>query len=102
MNMLLVLTLTCRCLCRALNIEYSASTPNLVDSPVAESDSPASKRPRSDQKRVSGSPTLRRRILVVDDNIVSRRVTQKMIEAMGFPAASIYAASNGVEAIESL
>jgi CheY-like chemotaxis protein len=49
------------------------------------------------------SPTpITARILVVDDNIVNRKVVQHMLEILGVAKASIYTASNGVEAISAL
>lgn len=49
-----------------------------------------------------GSPKLQRRILVVDDNLVNRKVTQQLLELLGYSRSCIYTASNGVEAIECL
>lgn len=49
-----------------------------------------------------GSPTLQRRILVVDDNLVNRRVTQQLLELLGYSRSCIYTANNGIEAIECL
>lgn len=49
-----------------------------------------------------GSPTLQRRILIVDDNVVNRKVAQQFLETLGYSRACIYTAVNGIEAVESL
>ncbi len=42
------------------------------------------------------------RILVVDDNIVNRKIMQRMLETIGCAKTSIYTAGNGLEAIDAL
>jgi len=79
-------------LCNALKVDLHGAQPS----------SPAPKRLHDPHKRQPGSPSLRRRILIVDDNVVNRIVTKRMLEQVGFASSAIYTASNGLEAIESL
>jgi len=42
------------------------------------------------------------RMLIVDDDIVSRKVTRNLLEAMGYSASAIYSANNGADAVDSV
>ncbi len=39
------------------------------------------------------------RILIVDDNVLNRKIARHMLEQLGYQASCIFTASNGVEAI---
>ncbi len=39
------------------------------------------------------------RVLIVDDNVLNRKIARHMLEQLGYQASCVFAASNGVEAI---
>ncbi len=61
--------------------------------------------PASIRKRLRGGSTLatieKLRFLIVDDNIVNRKITQRMLESLGCASSRILLASNGAEALHS-
>jgi signal transduction histidine kinase/CheY-like chemotaxis protein len=50
----------------------------------------------------SGSPPTRGRILLVDDNIVGRKVTHRLLHTMGYSDAAVSTASDGALAVEAV
>jgi CheY-like chemotaxis protein len=56
------------------------------------------------QRFIASAPAPARfcRILLVDDNVLNRKIARHMLEQLGYQSSCIYTASNGVEALASI
>ncbi len=84
-------------LCKAFGIVMSERGSRVVDgTTTTATTTTTTKRPRVQHT------TLYLKILIVDDNVVNRKVTKKMLEACGCASSSIYTAGNGLEALTTI